>query len=185
MGLSKTSAPNEWAAPLVQFILPSVIFSMSVPRRKKIEFDYVFGESFVRRRHGGSFHCLVLCDILEERANGVLDWEREWWRGHNHFNDFLQLARSLVIFTLLLIPVTIDTIIWISVIMVGAGNMLIGALYEAHLDYRVVKYVKGMDVDKLTWKRELLVVSPISSRLRLCLKVTDLLSRQLLVEIFS
>jgi hypothetical protein len=61
----------------------------------------------------------------------------------------------------LLIPVTIDTIIWISVIIVGAGNMLVGGLYEAHLDYRIMNYIKdisqGTDEDKLRIKRELLV----------------------------
>jgi hypothetical protein len=43
MGLSQARMPNQWAAPLVQFILPSVIFSMTIPRRKKIEFDFIFG----------------------------------------------------------------------------------------------------------------------------------------------
>jgi len=42
IGLSKGKIHSEWAAPLVQFILLSIIFSMTIPRRKKIEFDYVF-----------------------------------------------------------------------------------------------------------------------------------------------
>lgn len=32
-GLSKGDEPGQWAAPIVQFLLPSVIFSMNVPRR--------------------------------------------------------------------------------------------------------------------------------------------------------
>lgn len=32
--VSKPSEPSTWAAPVVQFILPSIIFSMSIPRRR-------------------------------------------------------------------------------------------------------------------------------------------------------
>ncbi|SPO05242.1 related to putative protein [Cephalotrichum gorgonifer] len=32
-GLSEGRKPDQWAAPIVQFLLPSVIFSMSIPRR--------------------------------------------------------------------------------------------------------------------------------------------------------
>jgi hypothetical protein len=46
-------------------------------------------------------------------------------------------------------------------IVIGAGNMLVGGLYEAHLDCRIMKYTKdmahGTDEDKLRIKRELLV----------------------------
>lgn len=41
IGLSKGSLPGQWAAPLVQFILPSVIFAMTIPRRKHIDFDFI------------------------------------------------------------------------------------------------------------------------------------------------
>jgi hypothetical protein len=136
MGLSKLKEPSEWAAPLVQFILPSVIFSMAIPRRKKIEFDYVF-----------------------DRRIEITKKKRWFW-----INDFIQLARSMVYFSIILFPVFIDTIVWISVIVVGAGNMLTGGLYEAFLDYRIVKYVEKMsppggddlDEPKLERKRELL-----------------------------
>lgn len=54
-----------------------------------------------------------------------------------------------------------DTIIWIGVIIVGAGNMLVGGLYEAHIDYRIVNYVTslehGTDEGKLRIERVLLV----------------------------
>jgi len=37
------SKPSEWAASLLQFILPAVIFSMTIPRRRKLEvFDKLF-----------------------------------------------------------------------------------------------------------------------------------------------
>ena len=32
-GLAEGRKPGQWAAPIVQFILPSIIFSMSIPRR--------------------------------------------------------------------------------------------------------------------------------------------------------
>ncbi|KAE9365866.1 hypothetical protein N431DRAFT_516708 [Stipitochalara longipes BDJ] len=138
MGLSKGSEPSEWAAPLVNFILPSVIFSMTIPRRKKIEFDYLF------------------------------DWQRQLTRKKRWLwiNSFVQLALSMICFSIILIPVFIDTIVWIAVIIVGAGNMLTGGLYEAHLDYRIVTYVENMsrsrsapvpDDAELKVTRELLV----------------------------
>ncbi|PMD49027.1 hypothetical protein L207DRAFT_477734 [Hyaloscypha variabilis F] len=138
MGLSKGSQPSEWAAPLVNFILPSVIFSMTIPRRKKIEFDYLF------------------------------DWRRRLTKRKKWLwvNTFVQLALSMICFSIILVPVFIDTIVWISVIIVGAGNMLIGGLYEAHLDYRIVKYVEDIgrsrsapapDDKELTITRGLLV----------------------------
>jgi hypothetical protein len=44
IGLSVARQPQTWAAPLVQFILPSVIFSMTIPRR--VEFERVLGQSW-------------------------------------------------------------------------------------------------------------------------------------------
>jgi hypothetical protein len=132
MQLSKASEPTQWASVLINFILPSVIFSMTIPRRKKIEFNYLF----------------------------EFEWPRHATR-YPKVNDYLQLLFSLICFLVLLIPVTIDTVLWISVIVIGAGNMLVGGLYEAHLDYRILKYTKdkphGIDEDELRIKRELLV----------------------------
>lgn len=34
---SKLTKPSEWATPLIQFILPAVIFSMTIPRQRKLE----------------------------------------------------------------------------------------------------------------------------------------------------
>jgi hypothetical protein len=50
------------------------------------------------------------------------------------FNNFVQLLVSLACFAVLLFPVVVDATVWIVVIIVSAGNMLVGALYEAHLD---------------------------------------------------
>lgn len=130
--LSKATTPSQWAAPLVQFILPSVIFSMTIPRRKKMEFDYLFEFEWPKRV------------------------SRYFW-----VQETVQLVVSMVCFAILLIPVFIDTVLWITVIVVGAGNMLMGGLYEAHLDYRILGYIKTLsDVtnkEKLSMKTELLV----------------------------
>ncbi|KAG4428815.1 hypothetical protein IFR05_015700 [Cadophora sp. M221] len=130
--LSSVTKVSEWIAPIAQFVMPSIIFSMTIPRRMKIEFATLF--------------------------------EFQWPRTLTRFrwlNSFVQLFVSLLCFTVILIPVAIDTIIWIAVIIVGAGNMLVGGLYEAHLDYRIVNYVRnldhGTDEGKLRIKRELLV----------------------------
>ncbi|KAH7360718.1 hypothetical protein BKA65DRAFT_493827 [Rhexocercosporidium sp. MPI-PUGE-AT-0058] len=130
--LSNVTKVNEWIAPIAQFIMPSIIFSMSIPRRMKIDFATLF--------------------------------EYQWPKTLTRFkwlNSFVQLSVSLLCFMIILVPVAIDTIIWIAVIIVGAGNMLVGGLYEAHLDYRIVDYVRdldhGTDEGKLRMKRELLV----------------------------
>jgi hypothetical protein len=105
---------------------------MTIPRRKKIEFDYLF----------------------------EFDWPKRISR-HAWVCEAVQLLVSGVCFAIILIPVFIDTVIWIAVIVVGAGNMLIGGLYEAHLDYRILGYIKRLsdasDKDKLSIKTELLV----------------------------
>jgi hypothetical protein len=130
-GIEISNIPSQWAGVLVNFILSCVIFSMNIPRRKKIEYKYLFD----------------------------FEWPRHATR-YPKVNDYLQHLVSLLCF-LVLIPVTIDTVLWISVIVIAAGNMVVGGLYEAHLDYRIVKYIKdmahGTDEDKLRIKRELLV----------------------------
>ncbi|KAH8595794.1 hypothetical protein B0O99DRAFT_143579 [Bisporella sp. PMI_857] len=128
MGLSNARIPSQWAAPLVQFILPSVIFSMTIPRRKRIGFEWMF------------------------------DWRCKWTR-FSIVNNGIRLAVSFVLFALQFIPVFVDTILWISIIIVGAGNMIIGGIYEAHLDYRIVKFVAKSKKTNLSpdIKKELLV----------------------------
>jgi len=88
---------------------------MTIPRRKKIELNYLF--EFEWPKHATSYPKV---------------------------NDYLQLLFLLLCFFGILIPVTIETVLWISVIVIGASNMLVGGLYEAHLDYRIMKYIKDM-----------------------------------------
>lgn len=125
---------RQWVEPLVQFILPAIIFSFSVPRRKKIEFEHIFDFSRIDRLS----------------TNGRYQW----------FNSLIRLAVSLMMSTIILIPIIIDTILWIAVILVCAGNMLVAGLYEINLDYRIAQRVQGtkISVDDRT-KRLLTVVS--------------------------
>ena len=131
MGLSMASQPSQWAAPIVQFILPSVIFSMTIPRRKKIDFEYLLG--------------------FRLRTGLRLKYPR--------LDNAVHRAVYLALFIFVLIPVVIDTMIWIFVIIVGAGNMIVAGILEAHLDYRIVKYCKDKpndNEDDLRLKRGLL-----------------------------
>jgi hypothetical protein len=81
-GFQRSKSPDEWAGVLINFILPSVIFSMTIPRRKKIEFNYWF----------------------------EFEWPKHATK-YPKINDYLQLLFSLLWFLVMLIPVTIDTIL--------------------------------------------------------------------------
>lgn len=48
-GLSQGHKPSQWAAPMVQFTLPSVIFSMTIPRRRMFSFPIELN----RKGYGG------------------------------------------------------------------------------------------------------------------------------------
>lgn len=91
--LSRASDPNQWAASLVQFLLPSVIFSMQIPRRKRIEFQHTFEYDWTKR---------------------LTPWK--------DVNEVIQLLVSMFCFAVMLLPVTIDNVCWIAAIIVGAGD---------------------------------------------------------------
>lgn len=130
MGRSQWDQPSEWAAPVVQFLLPSVIFSLSIPRERVIDVDF---------------------------TETISKWGVE--------NSFYQMLIFLAGFIIVLFPVLVDSVLWIILIVVGAGNMLIGGLYEAVIDvsivrcwgrillmttqYRILKFVKTLDSSKL------------------------------------
>lgn len=116
-GLSAWSNPAQWAAPLVQFILPSLIFSMVIPRQQKIQVDKLASIKF---------HIAL---------------QRTWIRW------ILQLL-NLIIFAVkstLLLPLVfvVDNVVWMIMILSGAGPMLIGGLYEAVVDSRLIEYMRS------------------------------------------
>lgn len=91
--LSEASDPNTWAAPLVQFVLPSVIFSMSIPRRTL----------FVPFPNFGPGH-------ISSAFNAVFG----------------------------LLFATVDTVVWVAVILTLAGPLMVSGLTEAILDRRLL-----------------------------------------------
>ena len=115
-GLSEWSTPAQWAAPLVQFILPSLMFSMVVPRQQKIELG---------KLDSIKFHVAK---------------QRTWIRWILHLLNLIIFA---VKWTLLLpLVFVVDNAIWMIIILSGAGPMLIGGLYEAVVDSRLIEYMR-------------------------------------------
>lgn len=113
IGLSKLSDPGQWAGPIVQFVLPAVIFSATVPRRRLITF---------------------------KNSRAILAaWMRKSSWGRHAFTKIITWLprKSLEMFI-----VFVDNLIWIFMIVVGAGPMLIGGLYEAVLDHLILQSIR-------------------------------------------
>lgn len=116
-GLSEWSKPAQWAAPLVQFILPSLVFSIVIPRQQRIEL--------------GKLACIEF-PIVQQQT-----WIR--W-----ILQFLNLIIFAIQSTLLLpLVFLVDNIVWMIIVISGAGPMLIGGLHEAVLDSRLIGYMRS------------------------------------------
>lgn len=116
-GLSEWSNPTQWAAPLVQFILPSLIFSMVIPRQQKIELGKLASIKF---------------HVAQQRP---------WIRWILHMLNLIIFAvKSTLLLPLIFV---VDNIVWIIIILSGAGPMLIGGLYEAVVDSRLIEYMRS------------------------------------------
>ncbi|KAK1779555.1 hypothetical protein QBC45DRAFT_132422 [Copromyces sp. CBS 386.78] len=114
-GLSKGDEPGQWAAPIVQFLLPSVIFSMNVPRRHILLSTTRFKNwvwTILPRPSGRK----------ERRAVAIL--------------------AGIVLLALDTLFGALDALIWIVVVMGMAGPMMVGGLHEAVLDYKIVRALK-------------------------------------------
>lgn len=99
--LSAPSDTNAWAAPLIQFILPAVIFSMTIPRR------------------------LVL-----EPPRWFFDFNI------NHMSGIIKAVFSLCVAGMI---VTLDTAVWVFIIMVAPAPFIFSGLLEIVLDYRIIR----------------------------------------------
>ena len=114
--LSAPSDINAWAAPLFQYILPAVIFSMTIPRRLVLE-------------------------------------PPRWFFDFNltHMNGLVKALFSLCVAGVI---VTIDTAIWVFVIMVAPAPFIFSGLLEIALDYRIIRNLmssptnQGVGLDK-------------------------------------
>ena len=99
--LSAPSDINAVAAPLFQYILPAVIFSMTIPRRLVLE-------------------------------------PPRWFFDFNvtHMNGLLKALFSLCVAGII---VTLDTAVWVFVIMVAPAPLIFSGLLEIALDYRIIR----------------------------------------------
>lgn len=111
--LPNASVSSEWVGLIVQFLLPSVIFSMTIPRQQKIEVGWIFDAP-------------VLANIRFRWLPGL--FRLAVWVGLSIF---------------LVVPlIVLDSILWISAIVATAGPMMVGGLYEALLDSRLLKIIR-------------------------------------------
>ena len=99
--LSASSDTDAWAAPLFQYILPAVIFSMTIPRR------------------------LVL--------------EPPRWFFNININHMSGLIKALFSFCVAGMIVTVDTAVWVFIIMVAPAPFIFSGLVEVVLDYRIIR----------------------------------------------
>lgn len=113
IALPDASVSSEWVGLIVQFLLPSVIFSMTIPRQQKIEV-------------GSILDAPVLVNIRFRWLPGLL-----------------RLAIWVGLSIFLVVPlIVLDSILWISVIVATAGPMMVGGLYEALLDSRLLEIIR-------------------------------------------
>lgn len=103
--LSAPSDTNAWAAPLVQYILPAVIFSMTIPRRLVLE-------------------------------------PPKWFFDFN-VNHMDGLIKALFSFCVAGMIVTLDTAVWVFIIMIAPAPFLFSGLLEIVLDYRIIRNLRS------------------------------------------
>jgi hypothetical protein len=121
-GRSKANVPSQWAAPLVQFLLPSVIFALTTPRTREME----------------TRQSWLYTKVLA-RVHAFLYWSLAWM--NELVADLVSWTFKAILVDLLL--VIIDTTVWIFTIIMWAGPMLIEGLFEALLDFRIIRFVRS------------------------------------------
>ena len=99
--LSAPSDTDAWASPLIQYILPAVIFSMTIPRRLVLEPPRWFFDFSV-----------------------------------NHMSGLIKALFSLCVAGII---VTMDTAVWVFIIMVAPAPFIFSGLVEIVLDYRIIR----------------------------------------------
>ncbi|MCJ1418668.1 hypothetical protein MMC32_005017 [Xylographa parallela] len=130
-GLSQGQNASQWADGFVQFILPSVIFSMTIPRQQKIGVSRLF-------------------DYFVRPTNPV-----------RALQNVGQLVLSMFASVCLVLPfVALDTISWMAMIFVGAGPMLLSGMFEALVDYRVMSAITVLKIPGRNTKGQSIQRSP-------------------------
>ncbi|RMZ77291.1 hypothetical protein DV737_g4463, partial [Chaetothyriales sp. CBS 132003] len=125
-GRSIFDRSSQWAAPLIQFVLPSAIFVMTVPKSTEINPD----NSAISKAVGGTL----------KKVLGGTGWLR-WLRSAIHFFVITLFVDFILIFA--------DTLAWILIIFTLAGPMLVDGLLEAILDYRILSHVEQLQSDQV------------------------------------
>ncbi|MCJ1460598.1 hypothetical protein MMC28_010980 [Mycoblastus sanguinarius] len=108
--LTPSSDTSVWATPLIQYILPAVIFSMTIPRRLVLEPPRWFFD----------FHM-------------------------NHLSGLIKAMFSLCVAGVI---VTLDTAIWVFMIMIAPAPFILSGLVEITLDYRVIRRLMDSHVPR-------------------------------------
>lgn len=138
-GLSEWPKPAQWAAPLVQFILPSLIFSMVIPRQQKIDLRKLASMKVPIPQQGKWIRWILkLLNIIIFGVNSTL---------------------------LLPLVFVVDNVVWMVIILSGAGPMLIGGLYEAVVDSRLIEYMRQPGHGLTTQDRIKLLTTLVSGNL--------------------
>lgn len=115
VGLSNDRFASQGIGLIVQFLLPSVIFSMTIPRQQKIE-------------AGRFLNALIPANI-----------RFPWLLG------LFRLTIWVLVSIFLVVPcVVLDSVLWISAIVATAGPMMIGGLHEALLDSRLLELIRDV-----------------------------------------
>lgn len=109
-GLSAPGDTNAWAAPLIQYILPAVIFSMTIPRRLVLEPPRWFFDFNV-----------------------------------NHMSGLVKALFSLCVAGII---VTLDTAVWVFIIMVAPAPFIFSGLVEIVLDYRIIRNLNSSNTSQ-------------------------------------
>jgi hypothetical protein len=100
--IASKSETNIWALPFFGFILPAVVFSMVVPRKRVLTLP---------------------------------DWMFEIWEtSRKRFMSKIALALGSFVVAV------IDNVCWVFTIFAFAGPMIVGALEEAVLDFKILKH---------------------------------------------
>ncbi|KAJ4024686.1 hypothetical protein NW766_000926 [Fusarium irregulare] len=96
-------AYDSWVKPLISFILPSLVFALNVPRRRKVSLAKRFFP-------------------IEALSFGRL------------FFFALKVPLTMLI-------ITLDLLVWLSVLFAIAGPVLMSGMYEAYLDAQILDYL--------------------------------------------
>ncbi|KAK0659145.1 hypothetical protein QBC41DRAFT_237574 [Cercophora samala] len=101
--VTKPDSFGNWLKPLSSWILPSLIFCLSIPRRRRIHIP-----------------------------------KRLFAKPKNIFGTLFYLVKIPAAALI----VTVDTLIWLSVVFSVAGPILVSATYEALLDFRILRFLQ-------------------------------------------